>query len=77
MSIQRVNELGSAVRRLHHEIMDATIEEVTTGKYSKEADKLADEFNSELLSLINQALDAEQTVKKLLGVIKQYEREVV
>jgi hypothetical protein len=33
-------------------------------------------FDSELLSLINLAIDGEETVSKLLGVIKQYEREV-
>ena len=77
MSKQRVNELGSSIRSLHHDIMDATIEEMTTGKYSNEADTLNTKFNCDLLSLINIAIDAEETITKLLGVIKQMEREVV
>ena len=75
MSKQRINELGSNIRRLHHEIMDATIEEMTTGKYSKEADKLDVEFKANILELIGIAIEEQDTVSKLLGVIKEFERE--
>lgn len=75
MSKQRINELGSSIRRLHHEIMDATIEEMTTGVYSKEADMLDVEFKANLLELIGIACDAQDTISKLLGAIKEFERE--
>lgn len=70
MSAQKVNELGSSIRKLHNEMMELS-------HCGFDYMEVKTKFDSELLSLINLALDGEETVSKLLGVIKEYEREVV
>ena len=70
MSTQKVNELGSSIRKLSNEMVELC-------HCGFDYMEVKAKFDSELLSLINLALDGEETVTKLLGVIKEYEREVV
>lgn len=71
MSAQRINELGSDIRRLHHEIMDLTVDEAVSGVKNSEADKLSLQFTTKLLALINLALDMEDTTEKLFSLLEK------
>lgn len=64
MNKQRINELGSDVRRLHNEVVELTACNMATNE-------IQTEFMSQLLSLINRALDAEEMVEKLFKLIEK------
>jgi hypothetical protein len=64
MSTQSINQLGSDVRRLHNEVVELTACNMAT-------DKVQTEFTSQLLSLINRALDSEEMVEKLFKLIEK------
>ena len=64
MSKQRVNELGSRVRQLHNEI----VELAHSGFDYME---VKTKFDSELLSLINLAIDGEEMVEKLFKLLEK------
>ena len=66
MNKQRINELGSDIRRLHNEIV-----ELTSIGLEDNAANLEPAFNEKLLSLINRALDAEEMVEKLFKLIEK------
>jgi len=71
MNKQRINELGSDIRTLHHEVMDATIDEAVSGIKSREADNLSFKFNKKLLALIDLALDMDDTMEKLFNLLEK------
>jgi len=64
MSTQIINQLGSDVRRLHNEVVELTACNMAT-------DEVQTEFMSQLLALINLALDAEEMVEKLFKLIEK------
>ena len=66
MNKQRINELGSDIRRLHNEIV-----ELTSIGLEDNAANLEPAFNEKLLALINRALDAEEIVEKLFKLLEK------
>lgn len=68
MTNQEINQLGSDIRRLHNEIVDLAYTHISTNE-------LKTEFTSKLLDLINEAINANKTVKRIVKQMEYLEKE--
>ena len=68
MTNQEINQLGSDIRRLHNEIVELAYTHIPTNE-------LKTEFTSKLLDLIEEAINANKTVKRIVKQMEYLEKK--
>lgn len=68
MTNQEINQLGSDIRRLHNEIVELAYTHILTNE-------LKTEFTSKLLDLIDEAINANKTVKRIVKQMEYLEKK--
>lgn len=68
MTNQEINQLGSDIRRLHNEIVELAYTHIPTNE-------LKTEFTSKLLDLIDEAINANKTVKRIVKQMEYLEKK--